>query len=671
MVDAPRILGGRYEVGELIGRGGMAEVHIGHDTRLGRTVAIKILRSDLARDPSFQARFRREAQAAAALNHPSIVAVYDTGEDVVTEHGGAVAHVPFIVMEYVEGHTVREILRDGSAVPIEEGIEIAAGVLSALEYSHHAGIVHRDIKPANVMLTPTGAVKVMDFGIARAMADAAGTMTQTQAVIGTAQYLSPEQARGEAVDTRSDLYSTGCLLFELLTGRPPFIGDSPVAVAYQHAREVPQAPSAYASDVPEVMDRITMKALAKDRNDRYSTAAEFRSDLESAVRGGHVSAPAVGAMGMAGVPGGDATQVMGAQPGETQVMPWAQTAVTPAQIPPGEEPPTEEEEERPDRRKLIWTLVAVAVVAVVGIIILIALNSDREQPVESVEMPSLVGMTEADARAELEALSLEFARETEADDTVPEGTVIRSDPQGPTEVEVGETVTVVVSQGPDAIDIPDLEGENRDTARDRLQALGLTNIQTTTEDHRSIERDGVIRTEPEAGQSVSPDTEVTLVISTGQVQLPDLSGQSEEEVRQTLNDLGLSFGIDREESRDAEPGTVIRQSPAAGPVAQRSSVSVVLATEAGPDEVSVPDVYNLPQDAAEARMGQNQLNTTVEFAYDDTVQADRVFRTDPGAGASVPEGHTVRLFVSRGPEPGNGDDDGENQGMPWPPRRDR
>uniref|UniRef100_UPI0012EBAFCB Stk1 family PASTA domain-containing Ser/Thr kinase n=1 Tax=Cellulomonas bogoriensis TaxID=301388 RepID=UPI0012EBAFCB len=670
-MDAPRILGGRYEVGELIGRGGMAEVHIGHDTRLGRTVAIKILRSDLARDPSFQARFRREAQAAAALNHPSIVAVYDTGEDVVTEHGGAVAHVPFIVMEYVEGHTVREILRDGSAVPIEEGIEIAAGVLSALEYSHHAGIVHRDIKPANVMLTPTGAVKVMDFGIARAMADAAGTMTQTQAVIGTAQYLSPEQARGEAVDTRSDLYSTGCLLFELLTGRPPFIGDSPVAVAYQHAREVPQAPSAYASDVPEVMDRITMKALAKDRNDRYSTAAEFRSDLESAVRGGHVSAPAVGAMGMAGVPGGDATQVMGAQPGETQVMPWAQTAVTPAQIPPGEEPPTEEEEERPDRRKLIWTLVAVAVVAVVGIIILIALNSDREQPVESVEMPSLVGMTEADARAELEALSLEFARETEADDTVPEGTVIRSDPQGPTEVEVGETVTVVVSQGPDAIDIPDLEGENRDTARDRLQALGLTNIQTTTEDHRSIERDGVIRTEPEAGQSVSPDTEVTLVISTGQVQLPDLSGQSEEEVRQTLNDLGLSFGIDREESRDAEPGTVIRQSPAAGPVAQRSSVSVVLATEAGPDEVSVPDVYNLPQDAAEARMGQNQLNTTVEFAYDDTVQADRVFRTDPGAGASVPEGHTVRLFVSRGPEPGNGDDDGENQGMPWPPRRDR
>src|SRR3712207_5690629 len=226
----------------------MAEVHIGHDTRLGRTVAIKILRSDLARDPSFQARFRRETQAAASLNHPAIITVYDTGEDVITAPTGAVQHVPFIVMEYVEGHTVRDILRDGEAVPIEEAVEITAGVLSALEYSHHAGIVHRDIKPANVMLTPTGAVKVMDFGIARAVADSAATMTQTQAVIGTAQYLSPEQARGETVDARSDLYSTGCLLFELLTGRPPFTGDSPVAVASQHVREPAPSPSSIRSE---------------------------------------------------------------------------------------------------------------------------------------------------------------------------------------------------------------------------------------------------------------------------------------------------------------------------------------------------------------------------------------------------------------------------------------
>src|SRR6187431_139870 len=296
-MEEPRRLGGRYELGQVLGRGGMAEVYLAHDTRLGRTAAVKTLRADLARDPSFQNRFRREAQAAASLNHPAIVAVYDTGEDVTTEPTGAVSHVPFIVMEYVEGHTVRDILRDGHAVPIEEAVEITAGVLSALEYSHHAGIVHRDIKPANVMLTPTGAVKVMDFGIARAVADSAATMTQTQAVIGTAQYLSPEQARGETVDARSDLYSTGCLLFELLTGRPPFVGDSPVSVAYQHVREAAPRPSQYASDVPQELDQIVLRALAKDRNERYSSAGEFLADLRAFSSGDPVD-PSTGAIGV-------------------------------------------------------------------------------------------------------------------------------------------------------------------------------------------------------------------------------------------------------------------------------------------------------------------------------------------------------------------------------------
>ncbi|MDR2702960.1 MAG: Stk1 family PASTA domain-containing Ser/Thr kinase [Cellulomonadaceae bacterium] len=317
--NTPRELGGRYEVGELIGRGGMAEVHIGHDRRLGRTVAIKILRSDLARDPAFLARFAKEAQSAAALNHPAIVAVYDTGEDTFPDPTtGATIHVPYIVMEYVEGHTVREILNHGDAVPIDEAVEITSGVLSALSYSHQAGIIHRDIKPGNVMITPTGAVKVMDFGIARAVADSA--MTQTQAVIGTAQYLSPEQARGENVDTRSDIYSTGCLLFELLTGRPPFVGDSPVAVAYQHVGQNPQAPSDIASDVPQDLDRITLKALAKERAARYSTAAEFQADLENFLAGNPVFVPA---------PDANATRVIGVTPDSTTVMPHA-TAVLPA-----------------------------------------------------------------------------------------------------------------------------------------------------------------------------------------------------------------------------------------------------------------------------------------------------------------------------------------------------
>jgi serine/threonine-protein kinase len=238
------LIGGRYELGELLGRGGMAEVRKGTDSRLGRVVAIKRLRTDLASDATFQARFRREAQSAASLNHPSIVAVYDTGEEINTAGPGQEdVDQPYIVMEYVAGRTLREIVREGRKILPERALEITSGVLSALDYSHRAGIIHRDIKPGNVMLTPSGDVKVMDFGIARAISDASSTMTQTAAVVGTAQYLSPEQARGETVDSRSDVYSTGCMLYELLTGRPPFVGDSPVAVAYQHVREPAAPPS--------------------------------------------------------------------------------------------------------------------------------------------------------------------------------------------------------------------------------------------------------------------------------------------------------------------------------------------------------------------------------------------------------------------------------------------
>src|SRR5688500_7125047 len=255
----------------------MAEVYLAMDPGLGRTVAIKLLRTDLARDPTFQARFRREAQSAAALNHPAIVAVYDTGEETITEIGGGLVALPYIVMEHIEGRTLRDILSEGRPLDVDLALDVTTGVLNALEYSHRIGIVHRDIKPANVMLTPSGDVKVMDFGIARALADASSTMTQTQAVIGTAQYLSPEQARGEQVDTRSDLYSTGCLLFELLTDQPPFIADPPVAVAYQHVREQPPAPSDLAGGIPEAVDRIVLHSLAKDREARYQSAAEFRA----------------------------------------------------------------------------------------------------------------------------------------------------------------------------------------------------------------------------------------------------------------------------------------------------------------------------------------------------------------------------------------------------------
>src|SRR6204780_4770064 len=282
----PRLLGGRYELDGVVGRGGMAEVYRARDIRLDRIVAVKTLREDLARDQTFQARFRREAQSAASLNHPSIVAVYDTGED----NSGS-SHVPFIVMEYVDGRTIRDLLRANRRLLPERALEITDGILRSLDYSHRNGIVHRDIKPGNVMLNRQGEIKVMDFGIARATSDAQATMTQTAQVIGTAQYLSPEQARGERVDARSDLYSVGCLLYELLTGRPPFTGDSPVAIAYQHVRENPIPPSRVDPELPGWADPIVLRAMAKDPADRYQSAGEMRNDIQRAASGMPVSAP--------------------------------------------------------------------------------------------------------------------------------------------------------------------------------------------------------------------------------------------------------------------------------------------------------------------------------------------------------------------------------------------
>ena len=680
--DAPRILGGRYEVGELIGRGGMAEVHIGHDTRLGRTVAIKILRSDLARDPSFQARFRREAQAAASLNHPAIVAVYDTGEDVSVEPSGAVAHVPFIVMEYVEGHTVRDILRDGAAVPIEEAIEITSGVLSALEYSHHAGIVHRDIKPANVMLTPTGAVKVMDFGIARAMADAAGTMTQTQAVIGTAQYLSPEQARGEQVDTRSDLYSTGCLLFELLTGRPPFIGDSPVAVAYQHARETAQPPSAFASDVPESLDRITMKALAKDREQRYASAADFRSDLEAAQRGGQISAPAVGFLGAAAAGAAlgagaaaaanrfaespaAATQVIGAGTAPAQVVPpaaaagWAPLGLDDGSrttAGPGAGGPYRRDD-ADDRARpwLMWLLIAIAAAAIIGIFLLLT-KGDPAGPAApvTVEVPAVVGETEEDARTAIEDLDLKFVRHQEPSTEVPKDQVTRTSPEEGTPVEVGSDVDVWISTGPDAIEMPGgLKNFTQQQAKDTLAAAGFDvgTIVWLTKNDPEVVQGNVIDTDPVAGTLVLPGDPITVYTSTGLVDLPSLLTMTQQAALDTLTPLRLPSTI-TEEASDQPVGTVIRQTPGAGLVAQGTSVEIVVAVAPVIVQVAVPDVTGKSYSAAAAALGAANLNAVpIEDIFDPTIPAGKVVKTDPAVGQMVDEGTSVTVYVSKGVGP--------------------
>lgn len=649
--DGSRILAGRYEVGELIGRGGMAEVHIGHDTRLGRTVAIKILRSDLARDPSFQNRFRREAQSAAALNHPAIVSVYDTGEDVFTEPTGVVAHVPFIVMEYVEGHTVRDILRDGHAVPIEEAVEITAGVLSALEYSHHAGIVHRDIKPANVMLTPTGAVKVMDFGIARAVADSAATMTQTQAVIGTAQYLSPEQARGETVDARSDLYSTGCLLFELLTGRPPFMGDSPVAVAYQHVREAAPVPSTFASDVPDTLDRITLKALAKERDSRYSTAAEFRSDLEAAVRGGAVGAPAVGALAAAALvatPATEATQLMAPPVATTQAMPpasppWASTGAAVATA------GYDEDDEGRRRPWLLPLLIAIAVLAVAGIVALLVANANKNAPSDTVKVPDVSNMTEADAKSTIEAANLLFVRQEEPSDTIEPGHVTKTDPGKDAEVAPESEVKVFISTGPSSLAVPSVAGKTEQEAVDTLTAAGLkVSANRQDDDNPEYPQGQVTKTDPPEGQSVNAGTEVTLFVSTGNVQVPDVVGKSKSDATALLNAAKLQVNTSTVES-DATPDQVVAQDVAAGTLVKQGRV-INLQVAIARTTATIPnDLVGKSYDQVVAELQALGLNNFNRIDEASDQPSGTVLRTDPTAGDEVPLDQQIDVHTSKGP----------------------
>ncbi|HEX5384042.1 MAG TPA: Stk1 family PASTA domain-containing Ser/Thr kinase, partial [Propionibacteriaceae bacterium] len=444
MTSSPTTVGGRYELGELLGRGGMAEVRRAVDQRLGRAVAVKQLRADLAIDPTFQARFRREAQSAAGLNHPTIVAVYDTGEEVDPLTGVA---IPYIVMELVEGPTLRDVLKDGRKILPERALELTQGVLDALGYSHKAGIVHRDIKPANVMLTPNGGVKVMDFGIARAVADTSATMTQTAAVIGTAQYLSPEQARGETVDSRSDLYSTGCLLYELLVGRPPFVGDSPVSVAYQHVRETPLPPSQLDPEISPEIDAVVLKALAKERSERYQSAKEMKDDISRLLAGQQTTAQQATAV----VPLAAGAMAANAYDDATHV------ATPPTFVPPsGPEGPEEEYEEEEPRKSRVGLaiLVTALIVAALGLGGWGLYRMLNPSGAETVEVPLVVGFTEEDARNQLINNQLQVEVKKVNGDEEGKGRVTAQDPIENTPVPVNTKVTITVNDGPKTATIP-------------------------------------------------------------------------------------------------------------------------------------------------------------------------------------------------------------------------
>ncbi|GAA0808465.1 Stk1 family PASTA domain-containing Ser/Thr kinase [Spirilliplanes yamanashiensis] len=515
MTAQARLLGGRYQVGELLGYGGMAEVHRGRDLRLGRDVAVKMLRADLARDATFQERFRREAQNAAALNHPAIVAVYDTGE----ETGATGERLPFIVMEYVAGHTLKEVLAAEQRLQPRRALEIIADICAALEFSHRHGIIHRDIKPGNVMMTPNGQVKVMDFGIARALASGATTMTQTSAVIGTAQYLSPEQARGESVDARSDVYAAGCVLFELLCGHPPFVGDSPVSVAYQHVREDPKAPSDINPEVPPDVDAIVLKALAKNPLNRYQSAQEMRADALRAVSGRPVLATPVMTEAETMALGG---------PVRTTGM----TRTVPAGGPVGGPPP---------RKTSNWVM---AVLAALGVLAVVALgvglvlaNRGGEQQVQQVTVPDLTGQSEDQAKSELTNAKLVPAKGPDIkDEGCEKNQVADWSPKGGP-VDQGSTVTYQMCVGPEQVPIPRLVGLSEDAARDNLENIGLKMNANPVD---GAQPEGTVVKAPDEGKSVDRGTTVKVDVSKGNLtEVPDVTGQIADVGIQRLRELGF------------------------------------------------------------------------------------------------------------------------------------
>ena len=495
------LLGGRYKLGEMIGTGGMADVFVAEDTRLARQVAIKVLRSDLARDPSFVARFRKEALAAAGLNHPGIVAVYDSGEE----------PAPYIVMELISGHTLRELIHKGERVPLKRALEIGEGILAALEYSHHSGIVHRDIKPANIMITDHGDVKVMDFGIARALADLGATLTSTWNVVGTAQYLSPEQALGEVADLRSDIYSTGCLLYEVLTGQPPFTGETPVSIAYQHVSGNLIVPSTIVPELPVGIDTLLMVALAKSPDDRYQSAGLMLDDLYK-IKAGQVVTTKIA------------------------------------------KPPMSR------RKVLIGAISGVAAVAVlVGGLFLAKPGADSAG---LPQLPNVVGLTQAEAEALLGDYVVTITRAH--DGRIPKDRVSSQLPLATVRVQKRSGVVLTISDGPGDSVIPiDLVGMSLIDARAALSAVGL--LVTATEAVPSDEPQGtVLKVTPEPGSTITAGSGVVLQIASGQVLVPSLIGTEALQAKTLLVQAGFLvnevFGYDANQPI----GVVIRQAPDAG-----------------------------------------------------------------------------------------------------------
>ncbi len=621
MSENQRILAERYEVGSLIGRGGMADVYEGLDTRLGRKVAIKLLKSDLANDPTFEARFRQEAQASARMAHPTIVRVYDAGEETTTDANGNERKTPYIVMEYVRGTLLRDLLHERK-LGIPEAIGYAEGVLTALEFSHRAGVIHRDIKAANIMITDTGLVKVMDFGIARAVSESSVTQAHTNGIVGTAQYFSPEQARGEAVDHRTDLYSTGVLLYEMLAGRPPFKGETAVSVAYQHVSEAVTPPSEHNPLISSELDEVVMRALAKDRNERFQNAEEFRDHLLAASLDAPIAPVASEFEGLdaiehqltpqaaatlndldefeaiisgalddsAGDLVGDAeldanelsdeiietgdAQLAAADQGEQPTV----AIYTSASVSSNDSNPFaalgvnyegNESDSQPvvTERKplknpgLVWGVGSAAVVFVIGMLVwlLTSITLPNVHPTgDNITVSDVTNQSYQVAHDTLVAQKLLVQEAFEVSDTVPADSVIRTNPAAGTSVGVNTLITVYVSSGKTQFAMPDLAGMNEQMAKDALDQAKLT-LGTIVQAHSSTVPQGqVIESDPIAGTMIGAGTTINLTISDGLVDVPDVRNYSITEARSALSDSALTVILGTKDTCSTAPqGTTV------------------------------------------------------------------------------------------------------------------
>ncbi len=614
-MTSPQHLSDRYELGEILGFGGMSEVHLARDVRLHRDVAVKVLRADLARDPSFYLRFRREAQNAAALNHPSIVAVYDTGE-AETPAGP----LPYIVMEYVDGVTLRDIVHTDGPLPPRRAIEIIADACQALNFSHQNGIIHRDVKPANIMISSTNAVKVMDFGIARAIADSGNSVTQTAAVIGTAQYLSPEQARGDAVDARSDVYSLGCVLYEILTGEPPFTGDSPVSVAYQHVREDPVPPSKRHQGISADLDAVVLKALAKNPDNRYQTAAEMRADLIRVHNGETPEAPKV-------LTDAERTSLLASTAGGGG---GPRTDPLPRQV------LGDSDADRNGGSVGRW-IVAVAALAVLTIVVVIAFNTFGGST-RDVQVPDVRGQVSADAIAALQNRGFKTRTLQKPDSTIAPDHVISTDPAANASVSAGDEITISVSTGPEQREVPDVSSLSYADAVSKLKAAGFSKFKQANSPSTPELLGKVIGTNPPANQTSAITNVITVIVGSGPEtkQVPDVTGQTVDVAQKNLDVYGFSKFSQAQVDSTRPAGEVIGTNPPKGQTVPVDSV-IELQVSKG-NQFVMPDLTGMFWTDAEPRLRALGWTGILDKGPDVDAggsQHNRVVYQSPSAGAGV------------------------------------